>query len=474
MDRFGTVFQECVKQSGRSVAWFAREISMNRGMLYNVWEGKKMPEERLQALLRLHVLTQKQEERLREAYYRASYGEAAFARVLFIQQSLAQMAKGEGRPAVVPLEPHCPEGPLEVVSNVARLSKVIRYILESEMAQPSPHIATNYPYSAANIDDLVYAILSGTKASVTFRHYIAMETDCAGTLNLHNIFAANRYLKLRHSPFIHKTSDFTLELHSAIYPCFFVTSQHVLLFHPESGSGLFLAEPEAVATIALTVSQQHQSCAPLALFPANEMELQQMYAQKSVLTQDGGGFSWWPCMACFCDCELLDQLFVRELPARDALIQIVESFYKTLLGDSQGPMFFTPQGFREFAQTGRFHEASHNITNNATPAVRAELLRRVAVAIQSKRLHMLLLNEDALPYPQNFCLDFYPEGVCARGVISEASQAFSGEFSLFVNDSVIVQDFKNFVNYVLRNQFYYPEEFALSLLEELAAKCVNA
>jgi len=53
VERFGSLLRESIKQLGISEARFAREQTINRGLLYYIFEGKKpMPEERLQALLR--------------------------------------------------------------------------------------------------------------------------------------------------------------------------------------------------------------------------------------------------------------------------------------------------------------------------------------------------------------------------------------------------------------------------------------
>jgi hypothetical protein len=467
VERFGAVFKDCIQQTNNSVAWFAREIGMNRGMLYNIWDGKrKLPEERLHQLLRAHVFTPVQEQRLRETYYRAVYGEEAFERLLFIKNALARMTQPEITP-VLPKDPYRPQGAIEAISNVARMAKALRFMLETELAESSPHIDTNYPFSAVAIDDLVYTILKKNDQAVQFRHIISFEQDGQSVHNLQNLFASLRYCKLRHSPLYR----YAAAAQNCMYPCFFITNRHALLFHPEGNNGLFISEPEVVATISLNVSQQMAACTPLALFLTNEMELQQIYAQKSLLKQDGGGFSWWPCLVGFMDFKLLDQVAAPDIPARNAVLQIIESFYRTLLNNASAPLFFTPQGFRAFAATGQFHEASERFLLQASPTLRAEILGRVSGLIETRKFNILLLDETEVAYPQNFCLDFYGNGLCARGTISEFSDGFSGEYTIFLDDAAMLQDFENFKDYIQRNRFYYPQEWTLQLLEELRAKC---
>jgi hypothetical protein len=468
MKRFGEILRKCIEENGMSISAFSRKTSLNRGMLYAIFKGKKMPEARLNAMFQANVLTPAQQETLRELWYRDSYGKT-FERFLFIKDALAKMDREETAQLPVLPEAYAPQGQVVAINGTARLLEVVRFIIETELTRPEPRIITNFPF-ATTLDDLVYTLLARAGKEVYFQHFISMEESGESIHNLQNLFAAIRYLKLRYNPLQCQPVSLASKM-SAMYPCFFATSRYAVLFHPKSGSGIFLAEPKVVETIARTARQTVPACVSLASFPTNELDLQRMYTQRALLTQEGGGFSWSPCLLFLMDGDLLDKLLMPNHSARSDLLPIIESFYRRLFSNPDAPLFFALEGVEKFAQTGRLHEASQNSAQIAPPAIRAELLRRMHESIKNKKHNILLLNERKLPYPQNFCLDFYESGFCMRGAISDGGDAFSGEYTVFSDNNVMMQDFKNFTDYILSNKFHYQQEWSLQFLDSLAAKC---
>jgi len=208
----------------------------------------------------------------------------------------------------------------------------------------------------------------------------------------------------------------------------------------------------------------------VAQFPKDEMELQQLFSQKALLRHNCGEFSVLPCLGVFTDRGMLDEIMNPDLPARNAFIDVLHGLYQSLRGDFSAPHFHTARGLEEFARTGKFQEMSRRIASPAPPAMRGELLRRLREAIENGA-KVLLVDERALPFPSGLSLEYFDNFLFIAGCVSEGDDAFTGEFFKVADRQTTIQDFNNFMGYVLRNRFVYPTEWTLNFLEELAAKC---
>ena len=271
MDSPNILLAQYMKQADISINRLAREFELNKGMLSTVMRGgKPLPEEWLQKILASTLFTSEQGEQLRLAFYNGHYGAEPFKRLLFFKNALAKMARGPApAPAVLPF---APLGDTQALTCDGQIFGAVRFILESELSQPEPRIDTNYPFTAEKLDDLVYDILRGSKEKPQFRHMLRMEYNGGTIINLRNLLGAVRYFQLGHNLYHCYCPHLKCE-YDSIYPCFFLTSRHALLFHPDHHHGLFLGNAEVVDTIKHESMSQYFDYEPLGAFGASATEL---------------------------------------------------------------------------------------------------------------------------------------------------------------------------------------------------------
>ena len=271
MDNANTLLAQYAQQAGISINRLARECDFNKGMLSTVMKGgKPLPEEWLQKILSSTLFTSEQGEQLRLAFYSGHYGAEAFKRLLFFKNTLAKMARGPSpAPAVIPF---APSGDMQALTCDGQIYGAVRFLLESELSQPEPRIDTNYPFTAEKLDDLVYAILRGSKGKPQFRHVLRMEYNGGTIINLRNLLGAMRYFALGHNLYHCYCPHLKCE-YDSVYPCFFLTSRHALLFHPDHHHGLFLGNREVVDTITHKSMHQYWGYEPLGVFGDSATEL---------------------------------------------------------------------------------------------------------------------------------------------------------------------------------------------------------
>ena len=471
---FGEVFHDCIEEKGIPFIQFSRDTGLNRGLVHNIWKGnKRLPEHTLQELFRNKVFLPEQEERLREAYYAEVYGTEAFERLRFIQSALRRHAQlMPPSPMFGHLGSYAPTLSREIVTSESALLAVLYFVLRTELDNSdTPWLESNYPFAATEVDDFTYAMLGQYKhKKPQFYHSVTFEASGKTTLNLRNLFSAVRYFQLRHNVYgtISEQGDYLPP--DALYPCYFISSRHVLLFHPEKNNGLLLSEPEIVQTIALSAAQQHTLHTAMAQFSTDEMDVQQVFSQQAAAQQALGEFSALPCLGAFTDRGMLDEILCPDIPARNAFIDMLYSLYQRLRGDSPAPHFHTMRGFEEFVRTGKFQEMSSRIATPAPPKMRGELLRRICSAIQAGA-QILLLDDRALPFPNGLGLEYFNNCLLVAGSISEGENAYMGEFFHVADRQTTTQDFNNFMGYILRNQFHLSMEQTLNYLGDLAARC---
>ena len=476
MAHTGKMLAEFAEERGLSINRFAKEVNGDKGFVSSIFKGDKpLTEKILQATLVKKLLLPEQAERLREAFYREVYGEEAYARLLCIQRGLKRLAEAETvPPPAIPKQymDYTPQNGLEIITNRAALCAAVCFILQNELQQSEkPQIITNYPFAAAEIDDIAYHFLRKHQdKAVDFRHYVMFECAAKMTLNMDNIFGTLRYFRLRHNLHGYPAEKEPFIPINVVYPHYFVTSGHVLLFHAEQHHGLLLADVELAQTLAFQVAQQHPQYFPLAQFPKDEMELKQVFTQKIQFSSASGELSFWPCLGPYCDKAMYCEVFHQDIPARAALIDSVDQLYHDALrSDPNAPLYHTVQGFKQFAQTGRFQELSQRFVRPAPSAIRAELLRRVAVAVKNGT-NLRLLDEKFVPLPQGLAIELFGTFGFVTGSISPDDAGFMGEFIKIVDRPATVQDFADFLDYIDRNAFYYPADWTVNFLEKLAAE----
>lgn len=469
MERFGALLQQSIKQLEISEARFSREHNINRGLLFYVLSGKKkLPEERLQAILHAKIFAPEINAQLREAYYREHYGLEAFERLLLIKQSLADMAAA---PEFVPIPAHVtrwqPQRSVEVITNGGTLLAAVYYILSAELTRDNPAFDTNYPFTAKAIDDLVHALLHQHQGErVQMWHGATWQTNGRGTINLQNIFACLRWFGMGYQIYATANEFAPLLPADTLYPYFFITSGHALLFHPELNNGLLLSDTEVVQTLAFNASLLRPQYVPVCNFPANEFELGQMFGQKSLFHCAKGEMSYYPCLCGFVDREMLDALFHPDLEARTAFIDKVEELYQTLRSDPTAALFNTTKGYEEFAQTGKLQEMSKFVADPAPPEMRVTLLRRVRDAVLDGA-NIFLLDEKEIPIPTGISLELFGKFMFIAGSTAQGEDAFMGQYNKIVDRKTTVNDFSNFFEYIRRNQLVHSPKWTAAFLEEL-------
>jgi len=471
MEGFGKLLRECIEQQNLSISQFVRTVNINRGWLYNVFEGKKpLAEEKLQTMLQCRCFSAAQEALLRESYYADKYEGNALERLLYIKRAFACLAQ-RGNEAL-PLPPvYVPQKSTQSIASEPRITGALRYLLERAGAEGNDCVYTNYPFSCEALDETVYAVLAAQGENAPrLQHIVPFERTGVSVQNLRNLFSGLRYFRLRHNVYYYHSGSTAEFLPYLLFPSFFLSDSCLLLFHPTQNSGLFSTEPELVAAAGFALRQQLTQCTPLARFPKDEMELKQLIMQsgKGDVT---GGLSYDPCFGKFADCELLDAVVRADIPARDTLIQILANYYKKLMGEQSAMSFYTREGFVDFAKSGRLHEASENLLQRAAPELRARILRMERDFIAANSDKNYLLDERRFPFPKEICMDFFAQSIALYGIIRKGPERFSGEFFLHIDDPVLAQDFHNLQDYILRNRFYYPQDYTLHFLKELEMEC---
>jgi len=125
---------------------------------------------------------------------------------------------------------------------------------------------------------------------------------------------------------------------------------------------------------------------------------------------------------------------------------------------------------REFARSGRFHEATERLLLPASHALRSELLKRIVARINSekgKEMKFRLLDQGYLTLPADVSFDVHGSGLSILGSISEGSLAFHGEYVIFLDDEQIFQIFRDFESYISQCHYFHKKDWTLYFLEDL-------
>ncbi|GEM_PF-3280220 len=471
MKNFGAVFQQCLDNQNISINQLARNLEFNRGWLYNVFAGRKtMSEEKFLRLLNTVEFTPKNAELLREAYYSAVYGIQAYKRILTIKRLLAEEADNKPPCGPITEKELTPPDSFALVDEES-LSGVLRYILKKEFTGSDvPVVYTNYPYGLKHIDEMVYCASSGCGKETNFNRILTFERNPKGSYNLDNVLKSLKYLKLRHHVWYHYADSVPEPRLDTVFPYFFITSSSVLLFDSLCKTNLFLGDETMAKDFRRKAEGFIENCEALAVYPESILELKDLM-EPNLLKGEYMIIQRSPCWAAYINREVLENIIAKDLPFRDAYIQIAERYYSDLFS-KRFTHIVSLSGAAEFTASGRLYEAPEAIVPILTPAMKAYMLESLLKEVETEPAQIRFIDENTARIP-NVEISYCETVVNIIGVVSQGPEGYMGEYFLSLKDRHIAADFRNFRDYITRNGFFCEPQYVINTLKDLLSVCKN-
>lgn len=463
-NRFGDELSKLMKQNGYSQKSLATALDCSRTMIYSVLKGERvLAEDAFRKLTGTVASTREQRNALRVAYYSDWYPDGTMDKLCAIRDCLSCL-EGEL------LSPDEEDYGAASANTPKQVLHAAAYVIREELKSDNPKIYTNYGYELTELDNTVYTLLRDCEKAVNFRHFISFEHADKTTRSIKNLFSSVRYMRLGYSPLYRYCDGVDKDGLDSLFGCFILTHRHVFQFSTGGENGIIISDLSAAQGVRGFVERRANNYSLLASFSDNVLGFKDNVVRNSVFDCKFA-FGGYACIAGLDFPDIFYEVADSRLPNREMMVRIAIHHYKKL---AQGtPMrLMSVTGLREFVSTGIVHEFPRSWTVPLSPKMRRRFIEKYIEWTSAEKPILYLYDEDICPgYNPYFSMECSESGVCIHDSMSDGDGAFTGECSIYFNDSEMAGDFRVFFEHVIRNGLVYTRENVTYFLNEMLIAC---
>lgn len=328
MNSFSEILNEYFEKLEITQSSAAQIIGCSRSMLYSVLSGEKnLTESKFQRMISEIPFTDEQITKLRYSYYKDKYPAGTIDRIFAINYFMSGQRENEH--GIIMSPSALPDTPGTIIGE-PELLRITAAIVSDEEAGI---IMTNFPYENKNIDDTVFAALTGRKNHVDFRHIIEFSHSNKSSKNIANLFLSLRYIRHGFNPF-YCFSDNDIQCENDLYPYFILTDRYAFFFNTHINCGMFINEESIVRSSRGIADTYLEKCEPLATYPTDVFELKSTITKVSS-NKISHAFGSSACIIPFVP-EMIEKIADRSLPNREFDKNRCRSLYKARSAQRNG------------------------------------------------------------------------------------------------------------------------------------------
>ena len=463
---FGELLKQCIGEEADSVRHFSEITGINRGWIYNIFNGKKsLPEDKFQLILERFPFSRKNADMLRETYYRDFvYGKETYERIQYIFDQINNDCL-----SAVPTD-ICHHKRLDFhesstyLSSGKELQEALLYLTNSWTTDGEHWCYTNFSYDQIDIDSALYNSLYDNP--INLFHMIEMSTVESGIKNLENIFFSAKYATLGLNTYYYQTDHTELHRSLVSYPYFFITDSGVLLYDYHLLQGILMTEPQTISCFKKMALCLFSQTTPLVHFFNDIFEYKNYMAQHDTI-QESFAFEASPCINAFLDSELISSILVDKSLIH-YICNTVDDWQTYWADFSKITFFHSQEGIRQFAQTGNYYPSTL-----AHPLSKEERIKILQNFIDSNKQfqNFFLADERHIKCYPNIVFDIYPNITFISGNLKQNQDCtYVGDWMIMISDPLMVADFIHFKEFIMRNRFHHSFDFTNHFLYDLILK----
>lgn len=449
MEQFGELLRKYIAEQNVSVSRAAAVCGMNRGGLYDVFNGKrKMKQSELFALLKSGSFGEAQEKKLRAAFFSSFYGKEKFERIMFLLESISKALQTNSD--MFPSGEIDPSSEINVISGLSSISAAIEKIFKDAADSNDNEIITNFSFRLIDIDNLFYSLTKQFAGRVRFRHFVTVDSG-ESTANIRSSFASIKYVSSGLHPLFGKGGSYDC-CERLPYPYYVLSAQHLFLFDSKGTRGLFVKDKSAAAAARLKIGEMTASFKTMTKRTESFIDLRNAYVP-SVQTGRAKIIEGGVCFGIAADDEIINESVRMDLPCRDAMIQIYRQYLSEYYSGADGLMavelFFTTAGIQDFAENGILYDLSNEFVEPLPAETRLRVLEKYLDILNDKTRHTInIIDGSRLFVDKKLLLESQPgSGALIMTALNEKT-SFWGNEIVYLCEPAILQDVEDMFDYI--------------------------
>ena len=422
---FGVVLKDCLNESNVSVRNFSEVTGINRGWVYNIFNGKKpLPEDRFHRIMEAFPFTKQQQENLSNSYYEDMFGIDSFKKIQFIIKSINKLGiHNNYMYSFFPSSQCVYNSDSQYINSKTSLIDSIIFLLSpTDKAISKNAIYTNFSFEHKKIDDITLNYLKKYQ-NINFFHIVNFDTIGMEIHNLQNIFCSAKYASMGYNTFYYYNNrTITLQADN-IFPYFFITDKGVLLYDNSLSEGLLLLNKDIIKYFLEKANNIFDDACPLVMF---NNKLKPSFYMDNILFSIG----YHPSI--FCQTN------------QDSLYSFISNKHDTVT-------ILHPKTLFELINNNSYIST---LLKDSTIDDIDKILNSL-IAQHFQKGNILLLRNDLFSMSDNINISGSSKSLYVFGSLEKSAGQFCDNFSICINNKLLTNDFLMFQDYIKRNHLCY-------------------
>lgn len=459
--KFGTVLRECLNSSNSSVRNFSEVTGINRGWVYNIFNGKKsLPQDRFLKILSTYPFTLSQKNSLIVSYYSDMYGTENFQKIQYIISSFNDLSTGASAKALShPSKKYTMQS--ESLNDTASIIDAVTYLLNTITDLKNPFIYTNFSYGQEDINNLFYSFLSQNK-TISYYHLVNFDTTGVDIHNLRNIFISLKYASLGYSTYYHYNNFSTPLQMDNIFPFFITTNKGVLVYDADAKKGFILTEPSILKSFVAKTESLFLKASPLVTFHQDKLTLNSQLKKSRFYDSPLTNISYYPLIPYFFDKNTVWER-IHNSEEKQHLTDIFQTFFELHSKNYEMSFLLHIDGLKDFCQQKHLPFLSDTFPETTVKNILNKITKQY-----TEEKNIYFVDDKIVSFPKNISITANNASILFMGVSKNNNKEHTSDYYIYLDNPIIANDFKMFKDYVIKNQYCYNDTYMIHVLNSLS------
>lgn len=458
--QFGELLKEHIKKQNLTVYQIAKETGIDRSFLQGVLSGKrKLPKKRFADIVNSNYFTVKQVHELCEKYFLERFGKDKIERFEVIEKGIKGKIKNELNEAFSAEKIDIKKG-TSFYSGKKEVSNVIYTVLSEEKIN---NFASNFDFSDFDINRIVYnACKNGTIKD--FFHCVTPDSF-SSIHNIEIVFNSMHYAEAGYITYISAENSA-----NSIMPYFIIADNHFILYDEKGENCIVFSTDIMLPYLKQKADHIKNNCRQFISIMPNAFEF--MNAVKTITVNSTShvlsGIDNQFCPT-FLTPEIIEAIATPAVKNLPSVIQQLISHYQLITCKKAGKamvdfLVVTYNALSNFVKYGWISGFPKALANPVPKEMRAQLLKAMIDENNIEKLILTNPNMFSSEYDFNFQInDNYLLLISSEG--SGLPDDFTGKIIFSTDNSVIVDDFNDFIDYMIMSEKTYTTKVSTKIVE---------
>ncbi len=442
---FSRQLTDYIENSGFTVYKISQITGLDRTAIQHAMSGKFVPQkEFFEKLCSVFIITPQQKAELTELYFQAKVGIKLYnerKQIKNIIENLPQYYINADSSYSHNSEVFLTEE--KSVTGLLNVNQVLISVINKELQQTCPEIATTIPFDNKLLYDTVIQMFSHCRNEAVFEHYLRIfrsnkETSDGNLAILENVLKMSMNAGIVYKPYNYYAYKTAIDDYMPIFPYCLITSEYLIMVSENFQSASIINDEGTIEIAKRHIEKIKQNSTPM-LEMVDYSNMFEIFAMNSRSFDKSLEFQ--PCLSKYLTFDIVKNR-LKDIPQKEAIMQVLEgSFFSAegmeLTEKQEATCVFVKSGLEHFAETGIMVNVPGHLLNALSVEERIYMLEAMKKDVGS---YFVMLDETKMSVPDFIQIIYLNNQSCLISCLMEDKK-----FCCVINERSLSLSMEDFI-----------------------------